>query len=184
MSPHFRVIEKERYADYGQRRPHTPPQEVVERVAEALWDWRKKCGDNPLHPDHYANAARKILEIAALAKPDEGEGLLADKAEFEVGFYPDGSGPKVVVRYDTTADKTGDCIWLETGYSGDRWLAFGADVAEEVIAAIRRSARAIDNTLTKKETKRTCSLCGETKPASEFSNMFDGSQCKECRKWP
>jgi len=31
---------------------------------------------------------------------------------------------------------------------------------------------------------RLCCLCGETKPATEFSNMHDGDQCKECRKWP
>ena len=31
---------------------------------------------------------------------------------------------------------------------------------------------------------RVCILCDKTKPITDFSAMHDGSQCKECRKWP
>jgi len=31
---------------------------------------------------------------------------------------------------------------------------------------------------------RECSLCGTRKPVEDFSGMFDGSQCRDCRKWP
>ena len=73
------------------------------------------------------------------------EGSIVPKAaDFHVGTYPDGSGPKVRVRYDVTCDYCPDRVWLDGGDYSESWFAFDWRIADEMCAAIQKAAKAIE----------------------------------------
>ena len=63
-------------------------------------------------------------------------------ASFDVGTYSDGSGPQARVWYDTKPGPCCDTVWVETG--SNNWIAVGYEAVEELIAALRASADAIE----------------------------------------
>lgn len=155
-----------------QAQPSQPAADVVEAlkpfaryaasIPEYYTDDRIVSVEVPLRPDELPEGTTSGALVVSLdglkvshwrkaaaalqAKPAEPSAEVPVKAEYNIGRYPDGSGPMVQVRYDTTgpSDSRADCrdkVWLET--SSNNWIAFDHQIADELCTAIKAAAGAI-----------------------------------------
>jgi hypothetical protein len=70
--------------------------------------------------------------------------MVADKAQFAVGVYADGSGPVATIAYDTASKYTPEMVWIYGGDEhSDSWVAFDWRHADAVAEAIKSAAAAL-----------------------------------------
>jgi hypothetical protein len=70
--------------------------------------------------------------------------LIANKAQFAVGTYEDGSGPIATIAYDTTSQYTPSSVWVYGGDgNGASWVAFDWRYADAIADAIKEAAAAL-----------------------------------------
>ncbi len=67
--------------------------------------------------------------------------VIPEAAKFNVGIYPDGSGPVAQVSYDTEGSTYAGRLWIET--SSDNWIAVDQEYAEALCSAIITAALAV-----------------------------------------
>ena len=91
--------------------------------------------------DYYDEAARDVRNEQQQASAEVPK-VVPAKAEFFVSPYADCGTPRVTVKYDTSSSTGNNQVWLETGH-GCNWIAFDAEIADEVCATIQEAARAI-----------------------------------------